>query len=275
MKILITGATGMLGKAIVERFKEHELLTPSHNELDITDSIRINEFIKDNKPEIIINCAAYTDVPNVEYNEEAYLANTKGPEYLAAAAKEYNAILVHFSTDYVFDGLKNLNEEYKENSETRPLNSYGKTKEEGDENIKRIKPNYYIFRTSWLFGDGSNFVSKIIGLSAMNDELRIVSDEIGSPTYTVDLADIVYEVVINKKLPFGIYNATNLGFCSWYDFAKEFASEKCKLIPVTAYEYGDKVSRPSNSKLSKQKLLDADITIPMWQDALKRYLRND
>lgn len=274
MKILITGATGMLGQAIVERFKEHELLTPNHDELDITDSVRINEFIRDNKPELIINCAAYTDVPTVEYNEEAYLANTKGPEYLAAAAKEHDAILVHFSTDYVFDGLKNLNEEYKENSETRPLNSYGKTKEEGDKAIKSIRPKYYIFRTSWLFGNGNNFVSKIMSLSEEQKELRIVSDEIGSPTYTIDLADIVYEVVINKKLEFGIYNATNLGFCSWYDFAKEFVSNDCKLIPVTAYEYGDKVSRPSNSKLSKQKLLDAKITIPMWQDALHRYLRN-
>lgn len=271
MKILITGASGMLGKAIVNRFKEHELLTPTHNELDISNEEAVIAFVGNQRPELIINCAAFTNVAKVEYSEEAYKTNVLGPKYLAAAAKENNAVLVHFSTDYVFDGSKPLRECYKENSETMPLNSYGKTKEEGDQNIIAIRPNFYIFRTSWLFGDGVNFVDTILNLSKQEEEIKIVDDQFGSPTYTVDLADIVYQV-LEKKLPYGIYNATNLGGTSWYEFALEFADKNCTITPVSSEEYGDKVLRPKNSQLLKAKLLDNDINIPMWQDALRRYL---
>lgn len=272
MKILITGANGMLGKAIVKRFKDNELLTPTHSELDISNEESVMTFVEENKPELIINCAAFTEVNKVEYSEDAYRTNTLGPKYLATVAKQNGITLVHFSTDYVFDGSKPLHEFYKENSETRPLNSYGKTKEEGDQNIISIRPNFYIFRTSWLFGDGENFVNKILSLSNSFSELRIVDDQIGSPTYTEDLADIVYQV-LEKKLPFGIYNATNLGSTSWCAFAKLFANKECTLIPVTSEEYGDEVLRPKNSQLSKDKIQSYGITIPMYEEALNKYLK--
>lgn len=275
MKILITGANGMLAKAVIERFKSHELALTDVNELDITNLEKVEEYVFDFNPDIIINCAAYTAVDKAEEDlDMARKINADGPRNLAIAAKKANSILVHISTDYVFGGKLSLAENYNEDDEKSPETVYGKTKLEGEEAIISNTEKYYIFRTAWLYGDGNNFVRTMLKLGREKESLNVVSDQHGSPTYTVDLADIIAQT-LEKKIPYGIYHAANIGFTTWYDFTKEIfeiANISCEVNPVTSEEFVRPAKRPKNSKMSKGKILDAGVIIPPWKDALKRYL---
>lgn len=276
MRILITGANGMLAKAVKECFKEETLILTDVEELDITNLKQVEEFIFDSNPDVIINCAAYTAVDKAE--EEVDLArkiNAEGPKNLAIAAKKANCILVHISTDYVFGGDLSLNSIYKENDVKTPVTVYGITKLEGENAICEEMDNYYIFRTAWLYGDGKNFVRTMLKLGKEKQELNVVSDQHGSPTYAVDLANIIYQA-LEKKIPYGIYHATNQGFTTWYDFTKKILADSniiCKVNAVTSKEYVTPAKRPTNSMLSKQKLEEQEIEIPTWEDALSRYLK--
>lgn len=276
MKILITGAKGMLAKAVINQFKDNnELILTDVSELDITDEKSTNEFITKVKPKYIINCAAYTAVDKAE--EEVELAekvNSIGPKNLAVAARKNETTLIHISTDYVFNGELDISKSYIENDEIAPVTVYGKTKAEGEKNIIENCDKYYILRTAWLYGDGNNFVRTMIKLGKEKNEVNVVNDQHGSPTYTVDLASIINQV-IEKKLPYGIYHSTNLGFTTWYDFTKkiyEIANINCKVNPVTSEEFIRPAKRPKNSKMSKEKLLTNNVIIPEYEDALKRYI---
>lgn len=276
MKILITGAKGMLAKAVIDQFKDNnELILTDVSELDITDENNTNEFITRIKPKYIINCAAYTAVDKAEEDIElAKKVNSIGPKNLAIAAKKNDAILIHISTDYVFNGELDISKSYIEDDEIAPVTVYGKTKAEGEKNIIENCDKYYILRTAWLYGDGNNFVRTMIKLGKEKEEINVVSDQHGSPTYTVDLASIISQV-IEKKLPYGIYHSTNEGFTTWYDFTKkiyEIANINCKVNPVTSEEFIRPAKRPKNSKMSKSKLLENGVIIPKYENALERYL---
>ena len=276
MKILITGANGMLAQAVKERFKKNELMLTDVADLDITDLEAVKKYVEENKPELIINCAAYTAVDKAEEQEElAYKINAIGPKNLAIAAKENDAILVHVSTDYVFGGDKDVSLDYKEDDEKNPQAVYGTTKLEGEKFIEENTDKYYIFRTAWLYGEGNNFVRTMKNLSKTKEEVSVVNDQHGSPTYAVDLAEIMHQAIIDKKIPFGIYNSTNMGYTTWYDFTKkiyELEGIKTKVNPVSTEEFPRPAKRPKNSQMSKDKLLKNGIEIPSWEDALKRYL---
>ncbi len=282
MKILITGANGMLAKEVKEKFeKGNEIIATDVSELDITNEQGVMDYVSKVKPEYIINCAAYTAVDKAEENYElADRINGDGPANLAKAAKAAGAKLVHISTDYVFGGDLPISEDYSEDAPKAPVTAYGKTKLHGEQGIENNMTDYYIFRTAWLYGvGGNNFVKTMTKLGSTKDELNVVADQHGSPTYAKDLSNIIYQA-IEKKIPYGIYNATNQGYTTWYDFTKEILDEqeiKCKVNPVTTEQYIEmmkitQAKRPFNSQMSKKKLLDQGIEIPDWKDGLKRYL---
>lgn len=282
MKILITGANGMLAKEIQEQFKENnELILTDVNELDITNEQSVLKFVSENKPDLIINCAAYTAVDKAETaGEIVEKINAVGPENLARASNKEGCILIHISTDYVFGGDLDLNKEYKEEDIKKPVTAYGITKLKGEEKIKENTDKFYIFRTAWLYGiGGNNFVKTMTKLGLSKDELNVVSDQHGSPTYAKDLSKMIFETV-DKKIPYGIYNATNEGYTTWYEFTKEILKMQnieCKVNPVSTDDYIKmmgitQAKRPFNSQMSKEKLIKQGIKVPEWKDGLKRYL---
>lgn len=276
MKILITGANGMLAKAVRNELKNEELILTDVEDLDITNMEAVRKFVEEVKPEYIINCAAYTAVDKAEEQEEiARKVNAQGPKNLAIVANEENITLIHISTDYVFGGDKSVEEDYAENDIKNPNTVYGITKLEGEQYITDSCFKHYIFRTAWLYGDGNNFVRTMIGLGKEKESLNVVSDQHGSPTYAVDLASIIHQAM-EKQIPYGIYHATNIGYTTWYEFTQKIfkkAGIECKLNPVTTQEFPRPAKRPNNSKLSKEKLINADVEIPSYEDALERYLK--
>ena len=272
----------MLAKEVKEKFSVgNELTLTDVAELDITNEKMVYDFITNLKPDLIINCAAYTAVDKAEENLElADRINGDGPTNLAKAAKAVGSKLVHISTDYVFGGELDLSKAYKEDDEKKPVTAYGITKLHGEQGIQNNLEEYYIFRTAWLYGiGGNNFVKTMTKLGTERDELSVVSDQHGSPTYAKDLTEIIYQAVY-KKIPYGVYNATNEGFTTWYDFTKEILAEQgieCKVNPVTTAEYIEmmkvtQAKRPFNSQMSKDKLKQAGISVPEWKDGLRRYL---
>ena len=282
MKILVTGANGMLAKEVKEKFAEgNEIIATDVAELDITNEKAVMDYVMKTKPEYIINCAAYTAVDKAEENYElADKINGDGPTNLAKAAKSAGAKLVHISTDYVFGGDLDVSKDYKEDDPKAPVTVYGKTKLHGEEGIEANMDEYYIFRTAWLYGvGGNNFVKTMTKLGSTRDEINVVSDQHGSPTYAKDLTEIIYQA-IDKKIPYCVYNATNEGYTTWYDFTKEILAEQgisCKVNPVTTEEYIEmmkvtQAKRPYNSQMSKEKLKKYGINVPDWKDGLKRYL---
>lgn len=285
MKVLITGANGMLAKEVKERFQEgNELILTDVAELDITNKEGVLEFIKRENPDLIINCAAFTAVDKAETaGEIVEKINADGPGNLAKAAKEIDSTLVHISTDYVFGGDLDLDKDYKENDPKKPVTAYGITKLHGEEQIEANTDKYYIFRTAWLYGiGGNNFVKTMTKLGTDRDELNVVADQHGSPTYAKDLAEFIYKAV-NKKIPYGVYHATNQGYTTWYEFTKKILEKQgieCKVNPVTTEEYIEmmkitQAKRPFNSKLSKEKLINAGIEVPNWEDGLDKYLKEE
>ncbi len=281
MRILITGANGMLAQSVKAKFeKENELILTDSKELDITDKDAVISEVSKLKPELIINCAAYTNVDGAEENAElCEKVNALGPTNLAIVAKLVDAPLVHISTDYVFGGNKPITEEYYEDDEKAPESVYGKTKLAGEVGIIKNTDKFYIFRTAWLYGEGKNFVRTMLNAGKTHDEVTVVDDQHGSPTYAEDLTSIIYEA-ITKKIPFGIYNSTNEGYTTWCDFTKkiyELSNLKTKVTGISTAEYMENAKkpvakRPLNSKMSKDKLKSAGIDVPTWEDALKRYL---
>ena len=285
MKILIAGANGMLAKEVKEKFAQgNELVLTDVTELDITNKEMVMNVVKREKPDCIINCAAFTAVDKAEVaGEIVEKINADGPGNLAIAAKENDAILVHVSTDYVFGGDLDIEKDYKEDDSKNPVTAYGITKLHGEEQIQANTDKYYIFRTAWLYGiGGNNFVKTMLKLGEDRDELSVVADQHGSPTYAKDLSEIIYQSV-TKKIPYGIYNSTNEGYTTWYDFTKaifEYTGTICKVNPVTTEEYIEmmkvtQAKRPKNSQMSKEKLKSVGINVPNWEDGLKRYLKEE
>jgi dTDP-4-dehydrorhamnose reductase len=275
MKILITGANGQLGRELQKQYgkRDDELILTDVKELDITDVIAVNKFVNENKPDVIINCAAHTQVDKCEEQIElATKINAIGPKNLAAAAFAIGAEIVQVSTDYVFDGVRN--KELTEFDNTNPQSVYGSTKLEGEKLVKALNPKHYIVRTAWLYGDGGNFIKTMIKLSKDRDELKVVNDQVGTPTSTVDLARVIIKLVDEKN--YGLFHCTCKGVCSWYDFAVEIfkiMNINIKVNPCTSEEFSAVAKRPKYSVLRNYmlELTTGDITRD-WKESLKEYL---
>ncbi|MCP4178149.1 MAG: dTDP-4-dehydrorhamnose reductase [bacterium] len=281
-KILITGADGQLGKEIQKiglNYPNFSFIFTDVNELDIVNIKSLKGFFSENKIDFIINCAAYTNVDGAE--NEISLAekiNIKGPENLAEISNEYNCPLIHISTDYVYGGEVQA-VPYKETDLTKPVSFYGKTKLKGEEKVKKAN-EYVIVRTSWLYSSfGNNFVKTMIRLGNERQELNVIFDQIGTPTYAGDLAEslleIVWKRIENKTSPLsGVYNFSNEGVCSWYDFAVEimdFSQIDCKVYSIETKDYPTPAERPHFSVLNKNKIkTDFGIKIPHWRKSLKK-----
>lgn len=275
MKILITGANGQLGRELQRQYgkRDDELILTDVKDLDITDVIAVNKFVNENKPDVIINCAAHTQVDKCEEQIElATKINTVGPKNLAAAAFNIGAEIVQVSTDYVFDGEGN--KELTEFDATNPQSVYGATKLDGEKLVKALNPKHYIVRTAWLYGDGGNFIKTMLKLSKDRDELKVVNDQIGTPTSTVDLANVIIKLVDEKN--YGLFHCTCKGVCSWYDFAVEIFKIKninIKVNPCTSDEFPTAAKRPKYSVLRNYmlELTTGDITRD-WKESLREYL---
>ena len=256
-KILVTGANGQLGRAICELYSgnpEVEIIKTDVAELDITDVAATTALIEEVKPYAIINCAAHTNVNACETDvDNAYKINAIGPRNLSIAAAKTGAKMVHVSTDYVFEG--NGTVPYTEFDDTNPLGMYGKTKLEGEKFVQQFTDKYFIIRTAWLYGDGKNFVKTMLKLSETNDEVKVVGDQIGSPTSTKVLADIINELVFTEN--YGIFHGTCEGFCSWADFTEEIfrlAGRNTKVKHITTEEFPTPAKRPAYSVLDNYML---------------------
>jgi dTDP-4-dehydrorhamnose reductase len=290
MKILITGAKGQLGKQITnilrngqseigklpKEYENVEIIGVDVDVLDITDINAVRSYLTDVKPEIIINCAAYTNVDACESNEDlAFKINALGPRNLAIISNEVNAKVVHVSTDYVFSGEGTV--PFKEYDETIPVSVYGKTKLAGEKFVREIADKYYIIRTAWLYGyEGSNFVYTIIKAGKEKGYLTVVDDQRGNPTNAEDLAHHMLKVAVTEE--YGTYHCTGTGECSWYDFASkiiEFSNIDCKVDPVTSNDYVRAAKRPSYSSLDNMMLrVTVGDEMRNWEDALKVFLNN-
>lgn len=283
MKVFVTGATGQLGSDVMRELisRGHEAIGSSRSggvALDITDGEKVRSVLAEIKPDAVIHCAAWTAVDAAEDAEEMVRAvNAQGAENIALACKAADCKLVHISTEYVFDGTGDAPRKPEE-VPSAPLNLYGKTKLEGEQAVCRILEKYFIVRITWAFGkDGNNFVKTMLSLGKKYDTLRVVDDQIGSPTYTRDLAVLLADMAESEK--YGIYHATNEGGdVSWCEFAREIfrqAGYGTKVVPVTTEEYGlSRAKRPLNSRLCKEKLAENGFNrLPDWHDALSRYLR--
>lgn len=280
MKVLVTGAKGQLGYDVVNELTlcGHEAIGVDISEMDITSAAQTMNVIAEISPDAVIHCAAWTAVDAAEDNEDAVRrVNADGTRNVASACKAVGAKMMYISTDYVFDGQGT--EPWSADCKTfAPLNVYGRTKLEGERAVADNIDNYFIVRIAWVFGaHGKNFVDTMLRLGQTHDTLRVVSDQIGTPTYTPDLARLLVDMIETEK--YGYYNATNEGgYISWYEFACEIfrqAGIKTKVIPVTTKEYGlSKAKRPFNSRLDKSKLaMNGFKPLPDWRDALERYLK--
>lgn len=279
MTILVTGANGQLGnemRNVSKSSSDHYIFTDVA-ELDITNIEAIRKIVRDEQVGVIVNCAAYTNVDKAEDDQAmADLINHKAVENLASVAKEANALLVHVSTDYVFGGNQ-YNIPICEEASTNPLGVYGVTKLRGEEAILRSGCEYLIFRTAWLYSPyGNNFVKTMRRLTSDKDSLKVVFDQVGTPTFAADLASIIFKVLSERLYTKhqGIYHFSNEGVISWYDFAQEICAlsgNTCDIQPCHSHEFPSKVTRPSYSVLDKTKVKsDFGITIPYWRDSLVR-----
>lgn len=276
-RILVTGSNGQLGSEIRELTKNdvtNVYFYTDVTELDITNKSAVNTFIENHQIDILVNCAAYTQVDKAEDDEKtAFLINATAPGNLAESCQKYEVTLFHISTDYVFDGSNNV--PYIETQSTSPLGIYGRSKLKGEELIQKSGCNYLIIRTSWLYSSfGHNFVKTIGRLSSEKEELKVVFDQVGTPTYARDLATVILTIIQNDQFENrkGIYHYSNEGVCSWYDFAiaiNEFFGNDCLIRPCNSDEFPAKVTRPNYSVLDKTKIKSVfGVEIGYWRDSL-------
>ena len=277
MKLLVTGVKGQLGydvcKVLSARGIEHRGV--DIEDFDITNAQAAHDYIAAYRPDGVIHCSAWTAVDRAEDElEKVRAVNAEGSRNIASVCKEIGAKLVYISTDYVFPGTGERF--YEPDDPTGPLGAYGVTKLEGEQAVQALLERYFIVRVSWVFGkNGSNFIKTMLRLAETKSELNVVCDQIGSPTYTADLAPLLCDMVVTDK--YGIYHATNEGICSWAEFAEEIfrlAGKRVKVNPVPTSEYPTRAVRPLNSRMSKAKLEEMGFSrLPDWHNALVRYLR--
>lgn len=277
MKLLVTGVKGQLGydvcKVLSARGIEHRGV--DIEDFDITNAQAAHDYIAAYRPDGVIHCSAWTAVDRAEDElEKVRAVNAEGPRNIASVCKEIGAKLVYISTDYVFPGTGDRF--YEPDDPTGPLGAYGVTKLEGEQAVQALLERYFIVRVSWVFGkNGNNFVRTMLRLAETKSELNVVCDQIGSPTYTADLAPLLCDMVVSEK--YGVYHATNEGICSWAEFAEEIfrlAGKDVKVNPVPTSEYPTRAARPLNSRMSKAKLEEMGFSrLPDWHNALVRYLR--
>ena len=274
--ILVTGSTGQLGSDVVKELlkRGYSTLSPNRSELNLCSEDNIRNYISNSNCEAIVHCAAYTQVDKAEDEKDLCIKiNATATKHIVKCAKILDIPMIYISTDYVFDGTKDG--EYTENDETNPINIYGESKLAGEKYVQEILDKYYIVRTSWVFNiNGKNFIETMLRLSKANNQLSIVNDQIGSPTYTKDLSRLLVDMLETSK--YGLYHATNEGYCSWYEFADtifKLANINIDIKAINSNEYASRAKRPMNSKLSKDKLIEYGFKpLPHWEDALKDYL---
>lgn len=279
--ILVTGGDGQLGSALrlASAESHHRYIFTDIEELDITSAEAVEELFSREKIDIVVNCAAYTAVDLAEEQEDtADKINHKAAALLAEVCAQRNATLIHISTDYIFSG--DSRRAYTEDDTPAPLNAYGRTKLSGERAVTKSGCKSIILRTSWLYSEfGKNFVKTMRNLTATHKEIKVVADQFGTPTYAGDLAEAIVQIIENKKYDkCGVYNYSNLGECSWYDFAMEIARESgndnCKITPCTTADYPTKAMRPRYSVLDKSKFVATfGIKIPAWQESLAECIK--
>lgn len=286
MRVLVTGVGGQLGYDVMNELKRRgyeafgsDITESADIQLDITDKYAVETVLKELQPDAVIHCAAWTAVDaaeDEENKEKVYAVNVTGTRNIAEVCKKNNCKMIYISTDYVFDG-QGTEPWQADCKDFAPLNYYGQTKLEGELAVAELLDKFFIVRIAWVFGlNGKNFIKTMINVGKKYDTVRVVNDQIGTPTYTYDLARLLVDMVETEK--YGYYHATNEGgYISWYDFCCEFYKQyglKTKVIPVTTEEYGlSKAARPFNSRLDKSKLKEMGFEpLPTWQDAVKRYL---
>jgi len=279
MVVLVTGASGQLGQALQSisgEYQEIDFIFAASSDLDITDSEKVTAYIRKTNPDYCINAAAYTAVDKAESEpEQAFLINVKGPQNLAEACAETNTVLLHISTDFVFNGTKST--PYTETDTPDPKGVYGKTKLEGERAIQQSTDQFYIVRTSWVYSEfGNNFMKTMLRLALERDTLNVVNDQIGTPTHAVDLAEVLVQIIKQdfegELKPYGIYNFSNEGQCSWYDFAKkifEVNQIDIQVNPIPTSAYPTPAERPKYSVLDKSKIKNTfGVCINKWDEKL-------
>jgi dTDP-4-dehydrorhamnose reductase len=275
MKILITGANGQLGRELTGQYsqKNAELILTDVEDLDITNGNKVYEFVREYRPQLIINCAAHTAVDKCESDiDNAYRINAIGPKNLAQASYAVGAEIVQVSTDYVFSG--EVNKELTELDEVGPQTLYGASKLQGELLVKEFNPKHYIVRTAWLYGEGNNFVKTMLNLSKSNSTLKVVNDQYGTPTSTVDLSRAIIKLVEEKN--YGLFHGTCKGQCTWYDFAKEIfrlSDININVVPCSTDEFPRPAKRPKYSVLRNymMELTTGDV-FRTWEESLMDYL---
>ena len=277
MKVLVVGANGQLGKEVATQFQsKYEMLLYDRPSLDIAKYQFVESLLLDSNPAVVINAAAYTNVEKAEDDEDtAFRVNALGAQNLALACHKARAKLVHISTDYVFDGTATI--PYDEFDSPNPLSVYGKSKLWGEKLVEQVGGEYYILRTSWLYGDGPNFVRTMLKLAEQRDHLKVVTDQYGTPTYTKDLVWVIERLIQTEF--YGLYNASNQGSCSWKEFACEIfalAGKSVRVEPVTTAEYPTKAERPQYSVMDNKllRLRGLDVMRP-WEEALQDYMEHE
>ena len=280
IKILVTGGNGQLAQCLKDIVKNDSELDVDFQDLpylDITDKQQLESYFLKNEFDYCINCAAYTAVDLAEEQSNlAYAVNAEGPKNLAEVCKKYQVKLIHISTDFVFDGKKQT--PYVETDMPNPLGVYGASKWQGERNIQEGMETYFIIRTSWLYSEyGNNFMKTMLRLSETRDEISVVSDQIGAPTYAGDLAEVLIKIILSSSTNYGVYNYSNSGAISWYDFAAEIFKlfgKTIELKPIKTEDYPTEAKRPKYSVLEKSKLISVfDTLIPYWRDSLKICLK--
>lgn len=286
MKVLVTGVKGQLGYDVMNELHKrgHEGIGVDIEEMDITDEASVSSVIKDVNPDVVVHCAAWTAVDAAEDEEnipKVMKVNAEGTENIAKVCKELDCKMIYISTDYVFNGQGER--PWQPEDEREPLNVYGQSKYEGELAVQKYLDKYYIVRIAWVFGlNGKNFIKTMVNLGKTHDKLTVVCDQIGTPTYTYDLARLLVDMAENDK--YGVYHATNEGgYISWYDFTVEIMKQAgqyddkynhVQVSPVGSDEYPAKAKRPSNSRMDKSKLaVNGFEPLPTWQNALSRYLK--
>ena len=279
MKLLITGAYGQLGnemRVALERYPHLESIFTDVDTLDITDKNAVDAFVALHQPNVLINCAAYTAVDKAEDDLAlCYKINCDAVRNLGEVAQAHGMTVIHVSTDYVFDGTNHI--PYTEDMAVSPTNVYGKSKLAGERELRKACPGAIIIRTSWLYsGFGNNFVKTMLRLGSERSQLKVIFDQIGTPTYAADLADAMLQIIDSGKFVPGIYHFSNEGVCSWYDFTKmifKLANVECEVLPIESKDYAVRTPRPHYSVLNKSKLKSTyNQTIPYWMDGLERCL---